>query len=189
MPDNPIQQTLDTAEADMDKALKHFRTQLKSIRTGRASPAMVENVKVDYYGSQTPLDQIASITAPQADLILIQPFDTSSVDDIERAIMKSDLGLNPSNDGAQIRVPVPPLSEERRKELVRTVHERAEEARISIRNTRRDAKNQIQDIQEAENLSEDVRYRAEDTLQELTDTYTEEIDDLVDRKEEAMMTV
>lgn len=189
MPDNPIQQTLDDAEEQMQKALDHFRQQLKSIRTGRASPAMVENVMVDYYGSQTPLDQIASITAPQADLILIQPFDTSAVDDIERAIMKSDLGFNPSNDGAQIRVPVPPLSEERRKELVRKVNERAEEARISIRNTRRDAKNQIQDIQESEGLSEDVRYRAEDSLQDLTDEYTGEIDDLVERKEEAMMSV
>lgn len=189
MPDDSIDQTLKDAKQGMEKALKHFRTELQSIRTGRASPAMLQNIKVDYYGSQTPLEQIASVTAPQADLILIQPFDVNALEDIEKAIMKSDLGFNPSNDGSQIRVPVPPLSEERRKELAKKASERAEEARISIRNTRRNAKEQLKKVEQNENLSEDVRYAAEQDLQELTDEYTDKVDQLVERKEEEIMKV
>lgn len=189
MPDDPIDQALKEAKQGMEKALQHFRMELQSIRTGRASPAMLQNIKVDYYGSQTPLEQIASVTAPQADLLIIQPFDVNALEDIEKAIMKSDLGFNPSNDGAQIRVPVPPLSEERRKELAKKASERAEEARISIRNTRRNAKEQLKQIEKQENLSEDVRYGAEQELQELTDEYTDKVSQLVERKEGEIMQV
>jgi len=189
MPDDPIDQALKEAKQGMEKALQHFRTELQSIRTGRASPAMLQNIKVDYYGSQTPLEQIASVTAPQADLLIIQPFDVNALEDIEKAIMKSDLGFNPSNDGTQIRVPVPPLSEERRKELAKKASERAEEARISIRNTRRNAKEQLKQIEKQENLSEDVRYGAEQELQELTDEYTDKVSQLVERKEGEIMQV
>ena len=189
MPDDPIDQTLKKAKQGMEKALQHFRTELQSIRTGRASPAMLQTIKVDYYGSQTPLEQIASVTAPQADLLLIQPFDTNALEDIEKAIMKSDLGFNPSNDGQQIRVPVPPLSEERRKELAKKASERAEEARISIRNTRRNAKERLKKTEQEESLSEDVRYGAEHDIQDLTDEYTDKVDQLVERKEEEIMKV
>lgn len=189
MPDDPIENALKEAKRGMEKALGHFRTELQTIRTGRASPAMLQSVKVNYYGSQTPLEQIASVTAPQADLILIQPFDVNVIDDIERAIMKSDLGFNPSNDGSQIRVPVPPLSEERRKNLAKKAGERAEEARISIRNTRRQIKDRLKKIENEENLSEDVRYGAEQDLQELTDTYIDRVDQLLERKEEEIMQV
>lgn len=189
MPDDPIDATLNEARQGMEKTLNHFRTELQSIRTGRASPAMLQTIKVDYYGSQTPLEQIASVTAPQADLLMIQPFDINALEDIEKAIMKSDLGFNPSNDGSQIRVPVPPLSEERRKELAKKASERAEEARISIRNTRRSAKEKLKKLEQEENLSEDVRYSAEQDLQSLTDKYTDKVDQLVERKEEEIMQV
>jgi ribosome recycling factor len=189
MPDDPIDATLNEARQGMEKTLNHFRTELQSIRTGRASPAMLQTIKVDYYGSQTPLEQIASVTAPQADLLMIQPFDINALEDIEKAIMKSDLGFNPSNDGSQIRVPVPPLSEERRKELAKKASERAEEARISIRNTRRSAKEKLKKLEQEENLSEDVRYSAEQDLQSLTDKYTNKVDQLVERKEEEIMQV
>jgi ribosome recycling factor len=189
MSDDPVQDSLDEARKGMKSALEHLRQELRSIRTGRASPAMLQNVKVDYYGSQTPLEQIASISAPQADLLLVQPYDQNALSDIEKGIMKANLGLNPSNDGQQIRVPIPPLSEERRKDLVRKTHEIAEETRISMRNTRRDAKNKIKKIVDNENLSEDVRYGAEEELDELTQEFTEKVDDLLDQKEEDIMKV
>jgi len=186
---DPVQQRLDKAKQGMESAMEHLRNELRTIRTGRATPAMLQNVKVDYYGSQTPLDQIASISAPQADLLLVQPFDVSAIDDVERGIMKANLGLNPSNDGQQIRVPVPPLSEERRKDLVRTAQDHAEQTRISIRNNRRDAKNKIKEVVEQENLSEDIRYGAEEELDELTTTYTDKVDHLLERKEKDIMKV
>lgn len=189
MEDNLIQMALDEAEERMDQSLKHLRAELGSIRTGRASPAMLDNVRVDYYGSQTPLNQVASVGAPQADLLVVQPFDPSTIDDIERGIMQANLGLNPSNDGQTIRVPVPPLSEERRKELVEKAGDLGEEAKISIRNIRRDAKNEIRDLQESENLSEDVRYDAEEELQEITDRHTERVDRFLEKKEKEIMQV
>jgi ribosome recycling factor len=189
MPDDPIQDVLDLGRERMDEALKYLRSELATIRAGRASPSMLQNIKVEYYGSQTPLNQIASVNAPQPDLLLIQPFDRNAISNIERAIMESNMGLNPSNDGAQIRVPIPPLSEERRKELVKTVRERAEEAKISLRNIRRDVKDDIKKTTERENLSEDVRYGAEEELQEITDAHVARVDELVGQKEKEIMTV
>jgi ribosome recycling factor len=189
MPDDPIQDVLDDAEDEMSESVSYLRSQLRTIRAGRASPAMLENVTVDYYGSQTPLEQVASVSAPQPDLIVVQPFDRNAMEDIERGIMTADLGLNPNNDGEKIRIPIPPLSEERRKELVETSRERAEETKISIRNVRRDAKNEIERVVEEENLSEDVYYGAEEDLQEITDTHTERADALLEQKKEQIMDV
>lgn len=189
MPDDPIQDVLDETDEEMEDAVSYLRSELKTIRAGRASPAMLEKVTVEYYGSQTPLNQVASVSAPQADLLIVQPFDRNALEDIERGIMKADLGLNPNNDGEKIRIPVPPLSEERRKELVETARERAEESKISIRNIRRDAKNEIQRLVEEENFSEDVQYGAEEELQEITDAHTDQIDALLEKKKERIMDV
>ncbi|WP_022836370.1 ribosome recycling factor [Salisaeta longa] len=189
MADDPIQNLLDDAHTQMDETLEYLRSELKAFRVGRARPAMLENIRVDYYGSQTPLNQLATITAPQADLLLIQPFDKNAIQDIERAIMTSDLGLNPNNDGQQIRIPVPPLSEERRKEIAKTVRERAEDAKISIRNIRREFKDELKQTIAEENLSEDVLYGGEEDIQALTDEFTERIDQLMERKVEEIMQV
>ncbi|MES3629203.1 MAG: ribosome recycling factor [Longimonas sp.] len=189
MSDDPIQDKLDSAADQMQETVKYLRSELNTIRAGRATPAMLEGVKVDYYGSQTPLNQVASVSAPQADLLVVQPFDRNAIDDIERGIMMANLGLNPSNDGSNIRIPVPPLSEERRRELATTARERAEEAKISIRNIRRETKDAIQRTVKKENLSEDVRYGAEEELQEITDTYVERIDTLTERKADEIMEV
>lgn len=189
MPDDPIQDILDETDEEMDESISFLRSQLRAIRAGRASPAMLENVTVDYYGSQTPLEQVASVSAPQADLLIVQPFDRNSIDDIERGILKADLGLNPNNDGEKIRIPVPPLSEERRKELAETARERTEETKISIRNLRRDAKHEIGRVVEEENFSEDVLYGAEEDLQEVTDKHTERADSLLEQKKKQIMEV
>lgn len=189
MSDDPVQDVLDKAEAKMDEAVSYLQSELKTIRAGRASPAMLENVTVNYYGSQTPLNQVASVSAPQADLLVVQPFDRNSLEDIEKGIMKADLGLNPNNDGEKIRIPIPPLSEERREELVETAGERAEDAKISIRNVRRDAKNEIHRVVDDENLSEDVKYGGDEDLQEITDAHTEKVDNLLEKKKSRIMDV
>ena len=189
MPDDPIQDVLDEADDQMDQAVSHLQSELKTIRAGRASPSMLENVTVKYYGSQTPLNQVATVSAPQADLLVVKPFDRNAMEDIERGIMKADLGLNPNNDGEKIRIPIPPLSEERRKELVTTAGERAEETKISIRNIRRDAKNEIQRVVEEENFSEDVKYGGEEDLQEITDEHTDRVEALLEKKKERIMDV
>jgi ribosome recycling factor len=189
MSDDPIQDVLDAAEERMDETVSYLRSELNTIRAGRATPAMLDNVKVDYYGSMTPLNQVASVSAPQADLLVVQPYDRNALNDIERAIMKANLGLNPSNDGEKIRIPIPPLSEERRKELARTARERAEEAKISIRNIRRDTKDTIGKAIKEHTLSEDVQYGAEEDLQEITDVHTAKVDALVERKQKEIMKV
>jgi len=189
MPDDPVQDLLDEADEKMEEAVGYLRSELKTIRAGRASPGMLENVTVEYYGSQTPLNQVASVSAPQPDLLVVQPFDRNAMEDIQRGIMKADLGLNPNNDGEKIRIPIPPLSEERRKELVETARERAEEAKISIRNVRRDAKNELQRIVKDETLSEDVLYAGEEDLQDLTDAHTEQVDTLLEKKKSKIMEV
>ena len=189
MSDDPIQDVLDTADERMDETVSYLRSELNTIRVGRATPAMLDNVKVEYYGNMTPLNQVASVSAPQADLLVVQPFDRNALNDIERAIMKANLGLNPSNDGEKIRIPVPPLSEERRKELARTSRDRAEEAKISIRNIRRDTKDVIKKTMKQHNLSEDVLYGAEEDLQVITDSHTDTVDDLVERKRKEIMKV
>ena len=180
---------LDETEEKMEKALSHLLHELGSIRAGRANPVMLENIKVDYYGNLTPLNQMSSVSAPQADLLLVQPWDASAISEIERAIISANLGVTPSNDGTLIRIPVPPLSEERRKELAKSARTRGEDARVAVRNIRRSAKDEIKSIQQSENLPEDMRYEGEEVLQKMTDRFVEEVEKLLDKKEKDIMAV
>ncbi len=189
MVDDSIQLLLDEAEEHMEKTLEWLRHELHTIRAGRATPAMVDGVRVDYYGTQTPLNQMASVNAPQHDLIVIQPWDRSALRDIEKAIQSANLGLNPSNDGSLIRIPIPPLSEERRRDLVKAAKGRGEEAKVGIRNVRRNSKDEIKRVQEQEKLSEDMRYEAEDLLQKMTDEHIAKVDRLLEHKEAEIMEV
>jgi ribosome recycling factor len=177
------------AETRMKGAVQALEEDLAGIRTGRASPALVERLQVDYYGSPTPLVQLASIGVPEPRTLLIRPFDQSSLSDIERAIQKSDLGLTPSNDGKNIRLNLPPLTEERRKELVRVVNHRVEEGRISVRNVRRDLIRDLREYEEEKIISEDERVRGEEELQKITDRYIEEINAVGDHKEKEILEV
>lgn len=180
---------LDDASENMDASIEHLLGEFKSIRAGRATPSMLENVRVDYYGSVTPLNQMASVSAPQSDLLMVQPWDRSALQEIEKALQASNLGLNPSNDGSIIRLPVPPLSEERRKDLAKAAKTRAEDAKVAVRNVRRHAKDEIKKAQSEENLPEDMQYDAEERLQSLTDKHIEKIDQLMDHKEAEIMEV
>ncbi|MEX0599955.1 MAG: ribosome recycling factor [Rhodothermales bacterium] len=189
MVDQHIKELLEEAEQHMEKSMDWLRQELNSIRAGRATPSMIENVRVEYYGSQTPLNQIASISAPQPDLLIVQPWDRSALEAVEKGIMAANMGLNPSNDGAFIRIPVPPLSEERRRELVKTAKGRGEEAKIGIRNIRRDVKDTMKKVAEEKHISEDMEYEGEERLQEITDKYTDAVDRFINRKEEEIMEV
>jgi len=189
MIDPHMKDLLQEAEEHMQKSMEWLRTELNSIRAGRATPSMVENIRIDYYGSQTPLNQLASISAPQVDLLLVQPWDRSVLPLVEKGIMSANMGLNPNNDGTFIRIPVPPLSEERRRDLAKTVKSRGEEAKIAVRNIRRDVKDRIKKIADEESISEDMRYESEERLQSITDEYVQKIDHLLDRKEEEIMEV
>ena len=189
MVDDNIKLLLTDADDKMQKALEHFLSELITIRAGRATPSMVESIRVEYYGSNMPLNQVASVNAPQHDLLVIQPWDKGALAAIEKAIQSSNMGLNPSNDGDFIRIPVPPLSEERRKDLVKAARSRGEEAKVAIRNIRRHVKDDIKSTQESEHLSEDMRYEGEEQLQKKTDSCIKKIDDLLDRKEVEIMEV
>ena len=176
-------------EARMKGAIQALEEDLAGIRTGRASPALIERLSVDYYGAPTPLIQLASIGVPEPRSLLIRPFDASTLRSIERAIQTSDLGLTPSNDGKTIRLNLPPLTEERRRDLVRLVHNRVEESRVAVRNIRRDI---IKDLREFENekmISEDERKRGEDEVQKITDSYIEDINAVGERKEKEILEV
>jgi ribosome recycling factor len=184
-----VKDALAEAENRMKGALRALEDDLGAIRTGRASPALVERLDVEYYGNPTPLVQLATISAPEPRLLTIRPFDPASVKDIERAIMASDLSLTPSNDGKIIRLNIPALTEERRHELVRVVKSRAEEARVSVRNVRRDVQNDLRDFEREKLISEDELKRGEDDLQKLTDRNIEEINNLSDHKEAEVLEV
>lgn len=173
----------------MDEAIRYYKKELSHVRAGKAQPALLDGVKVEYYGSQTPLNQLANVSAPEPRLLTVQPFDKSVMEDIEKAIMSAGLGLNPNNDGNIIRIPLPILSEERRKELVKRIKEIAEDTRISIRNYRRDANDEIKKKVESESLPEDSLYEAEEEIQRLTDEHTETVSKLLEKKEEEIMTV
>ena len=189
MIDDTLKRILDDARQHMRKSLEHLAHELTHIRAGRATPAMVDEVRVEAYGQQMPLNQVASISAPQADLIVIQPWDKGTLAPIERGIQAANLGLNPTNDGTLIRIAVPPLTEERRKELVKSARAQGEDTKVAIRNVRRSAKDEIKKATDEEHLSEDMRYEAEERLQELTDEYVKKVDDLLDRKEHEIMEV
>lgn len=177
------------AKQRMHGAIQALETDFSHIRTGRANPALVESVKVMYYDVPTPLQQLASISIPEPRSILIKPFDPSTVKDIERGILASDLGLTPSNDGRTIRLNLPPLTEERRKDLVKLVKSRAEEARVSVRNIRRDLMRDLRDYENEKMISEDEKERGEKDLQKETDDFIEKVDKLCDAKEEEILEV
>ena len=182
-------ETLKEADQKMKGAVSVTREELASVRTGRATPAILSRVMVDYYGAPTPLNQLASFSVPEPRLLVIQPYDRNSMSAIEKAIMQSDLGLTPSNDGQLIRLPFPPLTEERRKELIRLVHQRAEEGRVAVRNVRRHAKEELERLEREHTISEDDLARAEKELQKHTDRHVSEIDDLLAGKEKELMEV
>jgi ribosome recycling factor len=178
-----VKEALADAEERMKGAITALEQNLATIRTGRASPALVERLMVEYYGTPTPLQQLATISAPEPRLLTIKPFDPSSLKDIERGILASDLGLTPSNDGKLIRLNIPPLTEERRKELIKVVHHRLEEARVAVRNIRRAAHDDLREFEKEKVISEDDLKRGETDLQKLTDKYIEKVDEHGQRKE------
>ena len=173
----------------MDKAVEDFRREMGSTRTGRASVHMLDSVRVDYYGSEMPLNQIAQVHAPEPQLITVQPFDPSSLATIEKAIRSADLGLNPSNDGKMIRIPVPPLTEERRKEMVKRLHKILEEHRTAVRNIRRDGLDLIKKTQKDKKITEDEERRAIDELQKLTDDEIKKMEEMSKNKEKEVLQV
>jgi ribosome recycling factor len=182
-----ISDLLNEAGLKMEAAVEHVASEFGTVRTGRANPQLLHRINVEYYGSPTPLQQLASISVPEPRLLVVQPFDKSTVNDIERAIQQADLGLNPTNDGSVIRIAFPPLTEERRKELIRVVRHMAEEGKVSVRNVRRAAKTDMEELH-GEISDDDIR-RGEDELQKLTDMFTERIDNLVSNKEEELLEV
>ncbi len=184
-----INDVLRETEDKMRRAVGVLHDDLMTVRTGRASPALVERVRVDYYGTPTPLNQVASIAAPEPRLLVIRPWDPSALAPIEKAILKSDLGLTPSSDGKVVRLPIPTLTEERRRELVRSVSHRVEEGHVALRNIRRDSLKDMQDLEKEKLVGEDDFYRGKDRLQELTDKYIAEMDELGRVKQAEIMEV
>lgn len=184
-----IKDILKDAETRMNGAIHSLADDLATIRTGRASPALVERLHVEYYGAPTPLMQLASISIPEPRSIMIKPFDPSTMKDIERAIRTSDLGLNPNNDGKAIHLNLPPLTEERRRDLVKHMHARLEESRVAIRNIRRDLHNDIRDFEKEKLITEDEMRRGEEDLQKLTDRFIEDINKHGQTKEKEIMEV
>ncbi len=184
-----IQEVLADARQRMQKSVEATRRELAGLRTGRAHPGLVEHIRVEYYGTAVPLNQLATITAPEPRLLVIQPWDKSALRNIEKALMQSDLGLMPTSDGNVLRVPIPPLTEERRHDLVRLARKLAEEGRVAIRNIRREAKEMIEEMEEEGEISEDEARRAQEELQKLTDRFIGEIDALLQRKEAEILEV
>ncbi|MBL7979582.1 MAG: ribosome recycling factor [Bacteroidetes Order II. Incertae sedis bacterium] len=177
------------AHDDMGTAIKHLTGEFNTIRAGRANPVMLESVRVEVYGSLMPLNQLANVNAPAPDLLLVQPWDKSSLQPIEKAIRNGHLGLNPSNDGVVIRIPIPPLSEERRRDMVKLAKHKAEEARVAIRNLRRDANQEVKKTVAELKLSEDMKFEAEDQIQRQTDLSIKKIDEMLHHKEAEIMKV
>ncbi|MEM1115549.1 MAG: ribosome recycling factor [Bacteroidota bacterium] len=189
MIDPQLQEILDDAEMHMDAALDHLAHELTTIRAGRANPQMLDSVRVEAYGATVPLNQVANTAAPQADLITVTPYDKNTIGDIERGITLANLGLNPTNNGTQILISIPPLTEERRRDLAKNARAKGEEAKISVRNARRTAKDGIKKTAASASLSEDMEYEAEGMLQNLTDRYVGRIDKTLEAKEKDIMTV
>ncbi|WP_034045944.1 ribosome recycling factor [Wocania ichthyoenteri] len=181
-----VQFILDTAKESMDNAMKHLEKQLINIRAGKASPAMLGSVMVDYYGSQTPLSQVANVNTPDGRTITVQPWEKSMLQEIERGIAYANLGFNPMNNGETIIINVPPLTEERRRDLAKQAKSEAEDAKISVRTARKDAMN---DVKKHDDISEDLKKNAEIDIQQMTDSYVKRIDDVFDNKEKEIMTV
>ena len=184
-----IKDIANDARKRMDSAVEDARKKLTTVRTGRASVSLLDNVTVEYYGTEMPLNQVATIHAPEPTMVTVQPFDPTQLANIEKAIRASELGLNPSNDGKLIRVPIPPLTEERRKQMVKVVHEIAEEHRTAIRNVRRDANDHLKKMLKDKTISEDAEKDGLDQIQKLTDQHIGKINDLSEHKEKEVMTV
>lgn len=184
-----IEEVRKKSQARMEKALDALKREFAGVRTGRASTHLLDGIHVPYYGTETPLSQVASLSVPEPRLIVIQPWQASLIPDIEKAIQKSDLGLTPSNDGKIVRLAVPPLTEERRKELAKVVKKMAEEARVSIRNVRRDGNEEFKKLEKAEHVGKDDIRKASDDLQKMTDQWIKKIDDLLAHKEAEIMEV
>lgn len=184
-----IESSLRDATDKMAKAVAHLKEDLSAIRTGRAAPALLNRVTVDYYGTTVPLNQLTSISVPEPRLLMVTPFDKNAIGAIEKAIQTSDLGITPSNDGNVIRLAFPPLTEERRKDLVKSVHHRAEEARVAVRNVRRHSKEEMEKLEREHVISEDDLKRAEKELQKLTDQHVADVDEIQRHKEQELMEV
>ncbi|MDY6836256.1 MAG: ribosome recycling factor [Chloroflexota bacterium] len=182
-----IEDVLKSIDTKMDKSVKSLEKDMAGIRTGRAAPSLVENIRVDYHGVPTPLNQIASISAPEVRLLVIQPWDRSALSSVEKAILKSDLGLSPNNDGNIIRLVIPPLTEERRMDLVKLLRKRVEDSKVSLRNLRREAMDQLKGLEKEKKISQDDLRRALDRLQKVTDCFVEETDKIGDRKKNEIM--
>jgi ribosome recycling factor len=184
-----IDDLLQDAREHMEKSVDATRSKFGSVRTGRATPHLLDRINVDYYGTQTPLKQLATVSAPEARLLTVQPYDKNSIKNIERAILESDVGLTPNNDGQIIRLQIPELTEERRKELVKVVRHLAEEGRVAIRNIRRDVMHDLRELKEAGEAGSDDEHRAEEALQKLTDEKVKELDAVLKAKEEEILEV
>ena len=189
MADEDVQLVVDEANQSMDKAVRGLRAELQKVRTGRANPALLQDVQVEYYGTMTPLQQLANLTAPEPSLIVVSPFDKGALQAIERAIRSSDLGLTPNNDGRLIRIPIPPLTEERRKEIVRHLKKVAEEHKIGVRDARRAALSMLKELEADGGLPADDRVRADKKVQDLTDAHVKKIDEMSAQKEQEILQV
>ncbi len=177
------------AEERMEKVIAAFQRELSTLRAGRATPSLLDRIEVEYYGTATPLNQLAGVTAPEPRLLVVQPWDKQALGEIEKAIMKSDLGLTPNSDGNVIRLAIPQLTEERRKELVRFIRKKAEESKVGIRNIRRDANDEIKKLEKDSDITEDERKKGLDQIQEITDKRIAEIDEILEVKEKEMLEV
>jgi ribosome recycling factor len=189
MADEDLELILDESREAMEKASNSYRRDLLKIRTGRASTALLDGITVEYYGAPTALNQLANLSAPDPRLLVISPFDKGTLGDIERAIQASDLGLTPANDGKVIRISIPPLTEERRKELVKQVRKMAEGHKVGIREARRDGMSMLKDLESDGSLPKDDRHRADKQVQDLTDEYTKKVDELTAQKEKEVLEV
>ena len=180
---------LNDAKQLMDDALDSVRREFSTVRTGKATPALLDTIRVDAYGSKVAINQLATVGTPEATMLVVQPFDKTLLPDIERAIMAAELGLNPANDGNLIRIPIPPLNEERRKEYARLLHKMAEEGRVSVRHARKTANDEIKQLMHDHEVSEDEGHRDMQAIQKMTDDLIKQIDELLDHKEEEVMAI
>jgi ribosome recycling factor len=174
-------------DASMKSAIEHLQHELAGIRTGKANPAILDSIRVDYYGQQMPLNQVASVAVPDSKLITIQPWDKGIIGEIEKAILGSELGLNPQNDGTIIRLPIPPLTEERRKELVKVVKRMGEDSKVALRNIRRGANEEVKKLEKKHDISEDEMHTNQDEIQKLTDRFVEQVDEITSVKEKEIL--
>ena len=182
-----MQKTYEETKDRMNKSVETLTGELKRIRTGRASASLLDGIRVDYYGTPTPVAQMASVSVPESRLIVIQPWDITAIKEIEKAIMKSDLGVTPSSDGKLIRISMPPLSEERRKQLAKTLHKTCEEYKVAIRNIRRDTNEIIKDLKKDGDLAEDDAFKAQDEIQKMTDDFIKKVDEIFKEKEKEIL--